>query len=96
MTDTLKTRIIEQCDRCKKPVRRTPPAYRHGPGGWEHTGEPCTRTYGTNPQPFPVDRPEPIRVCDDDGGELADSSDAWSDGSRCTVCGKSWRHSLGD
>ncbi|WP_331732057.1 hypothetical protein OG592_41090 (plasmid) [Streptomyces avidinii] len=102
MTTTLTIRVILECDRCSEPVRKIVAQSAYEPPSYEHVGTPCTvtrpisRTSPDLPTASPVLRPEPRRVCAADGGELRDASDAWANGQKCTVCGASWRMSLGD
>jgi len=95
-THTLSIKIVEKCDRCAAPIRSAGKAYAYGPTVWEHTGEPCTRTYGNSTERFPVTHPDPVRVCAADGGTLVSNDDAWSIGQRCTTCDATSRFSLGD
>ncbi|MFD9519708.1 hypothetical protein [Streptomyces sp. NPDC059979] len=102
MTTTLAIRVILECDRCSEPVRKLPPQSAYAPPSYEHVGTPCTvtrppsHTFPDLPTTSPVLRPEPRRLCATDGGALRDASDAWAIGQKCTVCGASWRMSLGD
>ncbi|MFE5715802.1 hypothetical protein ACFQ7J_33900 [Streptomyces sp. NPDC056501] len=99
---TLITRPILECDRCSESIRELPPTSAYAPPRYEHVEAPCTvtrprsRFFPDLPTTSPVTRPQPRRVCDVDGGELCDTSDAWADAQQCTVCGASWRRSLGD
>ncbi|MEV8536137.1 hypothetical protein [Streptomyces sp. NPDC051211] len=101
MTTTLITRVILECDRCSEPLRELPPVSAYDPPRYEHTGTPCTITRpGSRPSSdlpaSPVTRPQPRRVCAADGGEQRDISDSWAIAFECTICGASWRMSLGD
>ncbi|WP_331745514.1 hypothetical protein [Streptomyces virginiae] len=102
MTTTLITRVILECDRCSEPLRELPPSSAYDPPRYEHEGTPCTRTrprssrFPDLPTTYPVTNPQPRRVCAADGGEQRDVSDSWAIAFECTICGASWRMSLGD
>jgi len=84
---TLRTRMIQQCDRCKGPIRKAGEQQHYGPIKWEHTEQPCTPTHGTGPFP--------LRVCAADGGTLTTHANAHTVGERCTTCGNTSRFSTG-